>query len=327
MTSVGQPKKGPWRAGIPATGLAVSIMLACLALSARAEDVALTFDDLPTLSFSPDLSYQQRTTSELLAGLTAHHLPAIGFVNESKLEGPNGEAKIALLVRWIDAGMDLGNHTYSHLSLNKTPVAAYIADTARGEVVTRALLATRNKSPRWFRYPYLETGLSPEVRKTFESWLDAHGYRVAPVTLENSDWLFAVPYDDAVVRNDTAMAAHIREEYLAYTAEIVRWYRAAAFALLGRHPSLVFLLHATRLNADCFDQLAAILRDNELRAVTLDEAMRDPAYAIPDIFVGPDGEEWLSRWSLVLQKELPWDSYKDPPADIAAADHRLEPND
>jgi peptidoglycan/xylan/chitin deacetylase (PgdA/CDA1 family) len=313
--------------GVFARAFGCALMLAYWGSTpACAEDVALTFDDLPVLSFTDDLSYQQRTTSELLAGLTAHRIPATGFVNESKLEGKDGEARIALLVRWVDAGMDLGNHTYSHISLNTTAVDAYIADTVRGETMTRAILATRGRTPHWFRYPYLETGLTEQVRRTFESWLAAHGYRVAPVTLENSDWQFATAYDDAILRADRATAAHIRQEYLDYTAQMVVWHRKAALALLGRRPALVFLLHATRLNADCIDQLAAILRGNNLHPTTLDKAMRDPAYNIPDVYIGPDGEEWLSRWSIVLHKKLPWHGFHEAPAAIVAAESRLEPD-
>jgi hypothetical protein len=223
--------------------------------------------------------------------------------------------------------MDLGNHTYSHISLNKTPVDAYIANVVKGETMTRALLSTRDRALHWFRYPYLETGLTVQVRKVFEGWLAAHGYQVAPVTLENSDWHFAIPYDDALLRGDKTAAAHIRQEYLEYTAQAVRWYREAALELLGRRPALVFLLHASRLNADCIDQLADILRVNHLRTVALDRAMHDPAYTIADTYVGPDGEEWLSRWSLTLHKDLPWNSFPEPPADIVAADNRLEPNE
>lgn len=185
---------------------------------------------------------------------------------------------------------------------------------------------TRGRTLRWFRYPYLETGLTAQVRRTFESWLAVHGYRVAPVTLENSDWEFAIPYDDAVLRGDKIAAERIRKEYLDYTVQMVRWYRKAGFVLLGRYPALVFLLHASRLNADSIDQLSNILDDNDLHAVALDTAMRDPAYKIPDEYIGPDGDEWLSRWSLILRKELPWDSFRDPPADIVDGDNRLEPN-
>jgi peptidoglycan-N-acetylglucosamine deacetylase len=303
----------------------LALMGVCAAIPAHAEDIALTFDDLPTLSFTDDLSYQQQTTTKLLLSLKENHIPAIGFVNEIKLQDTDAEARMALLARWVDAGMDLGNHTYSHISLNKTPVDAYIADVARGETVTRELLATRGKVPQWFRYPYLETGLTTEVRRTFQSWLASHGYNIAPVTFENSDWQFALPYDDAILRKDDAFAAHIRQQYLEYTSQAVIWYRQAALTLLGRRPALVFLLHASRLNADSIDQIAGILRENDLHAVTLDHAMHDPAYEIADNYVGPDGDEWLTRWSLTLHKDLPWSSFPQVPADVIQDDNRLEP--
>jgi peptidoglycan/xylan/chitin deacetylase (PgdA/CDA1 family) len=176
------------------------LVLLVLNSPARAEEVALTFDDLPALSLSPTLGYARITTDRLLAGLRRDHIPATGFVNEGKLEGTDRMGRINLLDAWLDAGMDLGNHTYSHVSLTHTPVDAYIADTLKGESVTRALLARRGREPRWFRHPYLETGPTIEARQAFEAWLAQHGYRVAPVSMENADWMFALAYDDAVMR-------------------------------------------------------------------------------------------------------------------------------
>ena len=86
----------------------------------------------------------------------------------------------------------------------------------------------------------------------------------------------------------------------------------------------MFLLHASRINADSLDDLASILRRNHLRATTLKRVLKDPAYAMPDGAADKDGDEWLSRWSEVLHKELPWNSFPEPPADIAAADKRLD---
>jgi hypothetical protein len=186
------------------------------------------------------------------------------------------------------------------------------------------LLAARGRSPHWFRYPYLETGPTLEIRHTFETWLAAQGYLVAPVTMENADWMFALPYDDAILRKDAAGAERIRQSYLDYTARVVPWYRQAALQLLGRRPAFVFLLHASRLNADSIDPLAAILRANGLQPIALDQAMTDPAYQNRDTYAGPDGQEWLSRWSLVLHRDLPWSSFPPPPTDMATEDARLD---
>ena len=80
--------------------------------------------------------------------------------------------------------------------------------------------------------------------------------------------------------------------------------------------AFVMLLHDTRLNADSIDDLAAILKRRKLKGVTLDEAMKDPAYRLHDPYVGPDGIDWMERWSEQLRKELPWDSWRDPPEQI-----------
>ena len=92
-----------------------------------------------------------------------------GFVNEVQLAGTTGEGRVALLGQWLAAGQELGNHTYAHLSLNRVPLGDYEADVLRGQEKTRLLLAERGKRERWFRYPYLETGLTLDVRRQFEA--------------------------------------------------------------------------------------------------------------------------------------------------------------
>lgn len=299
----------------------LTVLLA--AAPATAEPVALTFDDLPIFGKTRPIAEARDLTARLLGGLKRHHFTATGFVNESELETPDKPERIALLSMWLDAGMDLGNHGYSHLSLNRTPVDAYIADAAKGTVETSKLLAARGRTELWYRHPYLETGATAASKAAFEAWLTAHGYRIAPVSMENSDWLFGMPYDDALKRGDAAHAAYIRKAYLDYTARIVPWYRQAAVGVLGRRPAFVFLLHASRLNADTIDDLAAIFAKNHLTPTTLDRALRDRAYRIPDTYVGPDGNNWLTRWAITLHKPMPWSKLPTRPADIAAESAKL----
>lgn len=125
----------------------IAALLLALASQARAEPVAVTFDDVPYLSLTTELGFQQTTTRELLNGLRRNHISAIGFVNEFQLEGPDKPQRVALLSAWLNAGMDLGNHSYSRVSLTNTPVADYIADVAKGERVTQTLMAARGEAP------------------------------------------------------------------------------------------------------------------------------------------------------------------------------------
>ncbi len=38
--------------------------------------------------------------------------------------------------------------------------------------------------------------------------------------------------------------------------------------------------------------------------VTLDEALKDEAYRLPDTYIGPAGISWLHRWALDKGKEF-----------------------
>ena len=142
--------------------------------------------------------------------------------------------------------------------------------------------------------------------------------------MENSDWEFAEPYDYALAHGEKAEAGRIRKEYLDFTARVVPWYQKAARDLLGREPAFVFLLHASRLNSVSLDALAAILRKDHLHPVSLDRAMADPAYRIEDDYAGPDGDEWLTRWSLALHKSLPYAELPLVSPGIAQFDARVE---
>lgn len=52
-------------------------------------------------------------------------------------------------------------------------------------------MAKRAKAPRWFRHPYLRTGTIAAGKQVIETFLGEHGYRVAPVTVDNSEWIYA----------------------------------------------------------------------------------------------------------------------------------------
>ena len=68
--------------------------------------------------------------------------------------------------------------------------------------------------------------------------------------------------------------------------------------LLGREIAQVLLLHANVLNADYFPRLAAMMKGRGYRFVTLEDALRDPAYARPDTYVGEKGFSWLHHWEI-----------------------------
>ena len=279
--------------------------------------IAVTIDDVPAGGRDLGLERLESMTRKLLDSLARQSVPAIGFVNESKLEQPGeAPARTALLESWLVAGMDLGNHTFSHPSLTATPVERYQEDIVRGETVTRGLLQRHGGSLRYFRYPFLRTGRTRESKKAVERFLDERGYRIAPVTVENSDYLFAAAYEMALRRQDPRLAARVADQYLEFTRSAFEFWEMVSARLLGRQVSHVLLLHANQLNADHFDRVADLIRGRGYRFVPLDAAMKDEAYEIADTYVGEMGISWLQRWAGTLGVTIDWKLEPEPPEEI-----------
>src|SRR5262245_48588990 len=240
--------------------------------------IAFTFDDLPA-SRSGSLADIQNINARLLATLRARGITATGFVNEIKLAVPGEEAeRAALLESWLAAGHDLGNHTYAHLRFYDTPLAEMEADVLRGERVTRTRMAAHGTRPRYFRHPTLNTGRDSLARAAFERFLASNGYAIAPVTIDNDEYLYAAAYDRARARGDQASCDRIAAEYLPYMEGVCAYYESLADHLFAREIPQVLLLHANALNAARLDALVTMLRKRGYRFVTLDQALEDPAY-------------------------------------------------
>jgi hypothetical protein len=68
--------------------------------------------------------------------------------------------------------------------------------------------------------------------------------------------------------------------------------------------SHTLLLHANSINAEYFDDLAAMLKKRGYKFVTLEEALKDEAYSLPDTYIGPAGISWLHRWAREKGREF-----------------------
>ena len=269
--------------------------------ASRGREVAVTFDDLPVVSVTRgDLDSHRAITARLLAAVRARGVPAVGFVNEENLvKGGIAEpGRVELLREWLAAGFELGNHTFGHLDLHATPVERYEDDVVRGEPVTRGLLAARGMPLRYFRHPYLRTGTSLPIKRRVEAFLAGRGYTIAPVTVYTEDYLFAAAHDRAELRGDRGTARRVADEYVPYVVRQLEYFEALSRRLLGYEVRQILLLHANSINADRFDELAAMLVQRGYRFVTLERALEDPAYASPDEYAGPEGISWLQRWAL-----------------------------
>ena len=259
--------------------------------------LALTIDDLPLGGADHGLREITEINRALVDTLRRERVPTVGFVNEKKLYRLGEvDARIAVLEGWLAAGLELGNHTYAHSDFHRVGLRVYLDDVARGETVTRLLLARRKQTPRWFRQTFLRTGKNISERDALTLALGERGYTPAPVTLENDDWYFNARYDAAHQRADSALMRRIADAYLQHWTTMFDFYEAMTLRLFHRRIAHVVLMHANRLNADHLPAVLALFRARGYTFTTLEAALADPAYRHPDRYAGKWGKSWLQRW-------------------------------
>ena len=111
-------------------------------------------------------------------------------MNAQKLEGSSDGADALKL--WVSSGQHVGNHTYSHVDLNKSTPELFLSNVRANEPELELL--DRPGSWHWFRYPYLREGDTLEKRRVVRTQLRERGYRIAQVTLDFEDYLWNSPY-------------------------------------------------------------------------------------------------------------------------------------
>jgi peptidoglycan/xylan/chitin deacetylase (PgdA/CDA1 family) len=276
--------------------IAAAIALATLCAAAPVPfQIAVTVDDLPMAGPLPPSASRVSVLEEMLAAFHKHRLPPVyGFVNGSRLAGlPEGES---ILRRWRETGNLLGNHSFSHVSLNALPVERWIEDVVRNEPV----LARFAPPAEWkvFRYPFLFEGDTPDKKSRAKEFLRANGYLVAEVSIDADDWAYAPPFARCLARGDVKAADEVRRANLAAHVGELRYMREASQKLVGRDIRHVLLLHLNAIDADLMDTLLTAYEAEGARFVELRDALADPVYAMdPKVAV-----KWGAAFPYVLAK-------------------------
>jgi len=281
--------------------LSLFVFFLGLAGICAAQKLAITFDDLPMSGALPPGVTLTETAKDVLAILKKRHVPPVyGFVNAKKLEG-NPDGAEAMKV-WA-AAEPVGNHTYSHMDLEKSTPEAFESDIEENEPVIELLQAKDDW--HWLRYPYLHEGDTVEKRRAVRAYLKTHGYRIAQVTLDWEDYLWNFAYAKCAAKNDQKLIAWLRSSYLSTASEFLDLGRAQAKLIYGRDISYVLLLHLGAFSSAILPEALDLLHKKGFKLVTLQEAESDAAYeGDPDAALH-DAGTFLDQWMLVKQIKYP----------------------
>lgn len=256
--------------------LLIAVAALAISASAPAQQIAFTWDDLPSHSALPQGETRVEIGHKIIAAMQAEHMPPVyGFVNGIALD--REPASEPMLKDWRNAGLLLGNHTWSHMNLNTMDFVDWEADLRKNEPILDRYAA--GDDWHWLRFPFLAEGDTPEKRADARKFLSDRGYRIATVTMSFADYMWNEPYARCVAKNDTAAITQLETTYLQAASDDVDFRRTMAKALFGHDIPYVLLMHVGAFDARMLPRLLKLYREKGFTFVTLQEAENDPFYA------------------------------------------------
>jgi len=292
-------------------------------LRAQTHAVAITVDDLPFITGADgpmgpkDVPQASAANRKLVSALRRHGVPVTGFVIEKGVEELGREGGAGILRLWVNEGLDLGNHSFAHPDFNDLSVDQFEDQIVRGETTLAPLMKAAGKKVEFFRFPFNHTGDTKEKHDAVAAFLAQRGYRLAPCTIETSDWMFAGAYARMLARHDEASAARLRAEYLKFSAAQIDYFARLDTQVWGYEPPQVMLIHDNQLNADVIEDLLGLFEKRHYRWVSLSDAEADPAYQLPETDITKFGPMWGYRWAKERQVKVDGSLEQEPPQWIA----------
>ncbi len=236
---------------------------------AEEKEIAITIDDLPFVgsgtSTPASLKRTQGRFMAIVKALVDNQVPATGFA----IGGAVAKNEWDLLETFRNQGFTLGNHTYTHKSLNNMSADKYIADIDHADTVLAPVLT----EPKYFRYPYLAEGTGQKKQKVHD-YLAAHQYTIAPVTIDSKDYEFNARFYRIPYRKRAENLPAFKKRYLAY---IWKQTLRAEKNAKGKNVKQILLIHANLLNSLCLEDIIELYRKNGYKFISLADALRDNA--------------------------------------------------
>src|SRR3990167_1791337 len=159
------------------------LLSSSLALAEQVREIAITMDDLPLVASKMNTPGNINRSTErfnrIVETFKAYNVPATGFVIAGAIE----KGQWPFLESFRNAGLMVGNHTYSHRNLNQIGPDKYINDIDKADKILTPVMTT----PKYFRYPYLAEGSNQASKDKVLQYLKA--LSISLIYLSGPIWL------------------------------------------------------------------------------------------------------------------------------------------
>lgn len=297
---------------------ALKVLLACLLAlcaigQAQAQAIAFSFDDGPVMDDRVRMTAAQRNAA-MLEQLAAAGLQSALFLTTRDRD----PERLDLVRQWGLAGHVIGNHTVTHPNLDSAKVS--LADYRQQVLDCDAVIRVLPGYGKRFRFTYLKEGNTPEKRDGFRAFLKSIDYKVAPVSIDASDWYYDARLRDRLRKHPDAELAPYRDAYLNHLWDRAQYYDGLSRQYLGRSVRHVILLHHNLVNALFLQDVFRMFKAKGWQLLDLNEAFADPVYDIePQILPAGESVLWAiaKEWgALGLRSPAEDGSYEKPVLDL-----------
>lgn len=249
-------------------------------------EIAITIDDLPFVgsgtSTPANLKRTQDRFMTIVNALVENQVPATGFA----IGGAVAKNEWDLLETFRNQGFNLGNHTYTHHSLNNMSADKYIEDIERADTKLSSVMT----EPKYFRFPYLAEGQGEKKQKV-RDYLSDHQYIIAPVTVDSKDYEFNAQFYRIPYRQRAQRLPEFKKRYLAFIWQQTLRAEKKAQKANGQPVKQILLIHANLLNSLCLNDIIQMYKKNGYKFITLGDALKgniSPVInnsSLPSIFI------------------------------------------
>jgi peptidoglycan/xylan/chitin deacetylase (PgdA/CDA1 family) len=280
--------------------LTFPVMAGLLAQDLPEKRIAFTFNDLHARA--PLGFWKPRELNMLiLRALEADGIKAAGFLVGERIEADT--SAFIILEDWISRGHSLGNQTYANVDLNQLSAEDFLLHVKDGQNYLRAASQRIRFDYRYFRFPFQHEGDTRSKKREVRGFLRRNDYRIVPVSVRTTDYLFNRPYLDGF--QDTERVAELKEMYLNHIEHCLDYAEGQSEKVFGRSIPHILELHCGVATAHFLEDLIARLKARGYSFVSVQEALADPAYQTEETYTGPLGLSFIDR--VAATRDLPFD--------------------
>ena len=253
--------------------------------------IALTFEYLPFMK--PMGYWRPREVSNLiLRTLEKGDIPAAGFVIQEKLE--EDPSTYVILDDWSSRKQTLGNQTWGNADLNELEAKHFIEHVADGQKLLRNISKAHPQNYRFLRYPNLHQGETEKKKNRVQKTMKRARYQTAHVSIKTATHFFNRPFVKTFEGPPEALDA-LKKRYLKHVLDSLDYSESQSQIIFGRNIAHVLQLHIGVTISTMLQPLIDALQERGYQFISLQEALKDPAYKTEETYIGPMGLTFIDR--------------------------------